>query len=109
MDDTTKTPEQETINEQENVVMNDDGYIASGGKIEEVDLTNKMKDSYINYAMSVIVSRAIPEIDGNCVVEPFLLHIVDCIVSGSDVVLLEHGQIEVVHGIPSCDRSTGKV
>ena len=48
MDDTTKTPEQETINEQENVVMNDDGYIASGGKIEEVDLTNKMKDSYIN-------------------------------------------------------------
>ena len=58
MDDTTKTPEQETINEQENVLMNDDGYIASGGKIEEVDLTNKMKDSYINYAMSVIVQRS---------------------------------------------------
>ena len=62
MDDTTKTPEQETINEQENVVMNDDGYIASGGKIEEVDLTNKMKDSYINYAMSVIVQRALPDV-----------------------------------------------
>ena len=55
MDDTTKTPEQETINEQENVVMNDDG-------IEEVDLTNKMKDSYINYAMSVIVQRALPDV-----------------------------------------------
>ena len=62
MDDTTKTPEQETINEQENVMMNDDGYIASGGKIEEVDLTNKMKDSYINYAMSVIVQRALPDV-----------------------------------------------
>ena len=62
MDDTTKTPEQETRNEQENVVMNDDGYIASGGKIEEVDLTNKMKDSYINYAMSVIVQRALPDV-----------------------------------------------
>ena len=58
MDDTTKTPEQETINEQENVMMNDD----SGGKIEEVDLTNKMKDSYINYAMSVIVQRALPDV-----------------------------------------------
>ena len=48
MDDTTKTPEQEKINENAEVMVNDDGYIASGGKIEEVDLTNKMKDSYIN-------------------------------------------------------------
>ena len=32
------------------------------GKIEEVDLTNKMKDSYINYAMSVIVQRALPDV-----------------------------------------------
>ncbi|MBQ6912861.1 MAG: DNA gyrase subunit A, partial [Acidaminococcaceae bacterium] len=43
-------------------MVNDDGYIASGGKIEEVDLTNKMKDSYINYAMSVIVQRALPDV-----------------------------------------------
>ena len=62
MDDTTKTPEQENINEQTDDVVNDDGYIASGGKIEEVDLTNKMKDSYINYAMSVIVQRALPDV-----------------------------------------------
>ena len=62
MDDTTKNPEQENINEQIDVVVNDDGYIASGGKIEEVDLTNKMKDSYINYAMSVIVQRALPDV-----------------------------------------------
>ena len=62
MDDTTKTPEQGSINEQTDAVVNDDGYIASGGKIEEVDLTNKMKDSYINYAMSVIVQRALPDV-----------------------------------------------
>ena len=62
MDDTTKNPEQEKINENPEVIVNDDGYIASGGKIEEVDLTNKMKDSYINYAMSVIVQRALPDV-----------------------------------------------
>ena len=62
MDDTTKTPDQETMQEQNEGMINDDGYIANGGKIEEVDLTNKMKDSYINYAMSVIVQRALPDV-----------------------------------------------
>ena len=62
MDETTKTPEQETVNGQADGTVNADGYIASGGKIEEVDLTNKMKDSYINYAMSVIVQRALPDV-----------------------------------------------
>ena len=62
MDETTKTPEQEAVNGQADGTVNDDGYIASGGKIEEVDLTNKMKDSYINYAMSVIVQRALPDV-----------------------------------------------
>ncbi|OUP00897.1 DNA gyrase subunit A [Sellimonas sp.] len=31
-------------------------------KVEEVDLEKKMKDSYINYAMSVIASRALPDV-----------------------------------------------
>ena len=62
MDDTTKNPEQEEMKENNDGLINDDGYIASGGKIEEVDLTNKMKDSYINYAMSVIVQRALPDV-----------------------------------------------
>jgi len=62
VDDTTKTPDQETMQEQNEGMINDDGYIANGGKIEEVDLTNKMKDSYINYAMSVIVQRALPDV-----------------------------------------------
>ena len=62
MDDMTKNPNQENVTENNEGLINDDGYIASGGKIEEVDLTNKMKDSYINYAMSVIVQRALPDV-----------------------------------------------
>lgn len=62
MDDMTKNPDQENVIENNEGLINDDGYIASGGKIEEVDLTNKMKDSYINYAMSVIVQRALPDV-----------------------------------------------
>ncbi|MBQ9256651.1 MAG: DNA gyrase subunit A [Acidaminococcaceae bacterium] len=58
----TKNPDQENVSENNEGLINDDGYIASGGKIEEVDLTNKMKDSYINYAMSVIVQRALPDV-----------------------------------------------
>jgi len=58
----TKNPDQENVIENNEGLINDDGYIASGGKIEEVDLTNKMKDSYINYAMSVIVQRALPDV-----------------------------------------------
>ena len=62
MDDMTKNPDQENVTENNEGLINDDGYIASGGKIEEVDLTNKMKDSYINYAMSVIVQRVLPDV-----------------------------------------------
>ena len=62
MDDMTKNPDQENVTENNEGLINDDGYIAFGGKIEEVDLTNKMKDSYINYAMSVIVQRALPDV-----------------------------------------------
>lgn len=38
------------------------GDPASGGKIVSVDLQNEMKKSFIDYAMSVIVSRAIPDV-----------------------------------------------
>lgn len=30
------------------------------GKLQPVDITAEMKKSYLNYAMSVIVSRALP-------------------------------------------------
>ena len=48
--------------------MNDDIFDkpseAEIDKIHEVDLKEKMETFYIDYAMSVIVSRALPEIDG---------------------------------------------
>ena len=31
-------------------------------KIEDVDLKKKMEDTYIDYAMSVIASRALPDV-----------------------------------------------
>ena len=31
-------------------------------KVEEIDLEKKMKESYIDYAMSVIASRALPDV-----------------------------------------------
>ena len=32
------------------------------GKIKDIDLSNEMKTSFLNYAMSVIVSRALPDV-----------------------------------------------
>ena len=44
-------------------------------KIEEVDLKKKMEDSYIDYAMSVIASRALPDVrDGLKPVQRRILH-----------------------------------
>ena len=32
------------------------------GKIEPIEITSEMKRSYLDYAMSVIVSRALPDV-----------------------------------------------
>ena len=34
----------------------------SGGKISEISIGDEMKQSFIDYAMSVIVSRALPDV-----------------------------------------------
>ncbi|HWP32877.1 MAG TPA: DNA gyrase subunit A, partial [Solirubrobacterales bacterium] len=34
----------------------------TGGRIEERELTNEMRSSYLDYAMSVIVGRALPDV-----------------------------------------------
>lgn len=39
-------------------------YIEGSGKIVETDVVQTLEDNYMPYAMSVIVSRALPEIDG---------------------------------------------
>lgn len=41
-----------------------DAYISGAGKIVEQQITNTLESNYMPYAMSVIISRAIPEIDG---------------------------------------------
>lgn len=41
-----------------------DTYIAGGGTVAEESITDTLEKNYMPYAMSVIVSRAFPEIDG---------------------------------------------
>src|SRR5919106_163879 len=40
----------------------DSGLAALTGRIEERELTNEMRSSYLDYAMSVIVGRALPDV-----------------------------------------------
>ena len=40
------------------------GYIAGAGEVVEQRITDTLEKNYMPYAMSVIMSRAIPEIDG---------------------------------------------
>ena len=39
-------------------------YIEGSGKVDETDIVTTLEENYMPYAMSVIVSRALPEIDG---------------------------------------------
>lgn len=41
-----------------------DAYIAGAGVVEEEKITATLEKNYMPYAMSVIISRALPEIDG---------------------------------------------
>ena len=39
-------------------------HISGAGQVEQQDITDTLRENYMPYAMSVIMSRAIPEIDG---------------------------------------------
>ena len=39
-------------------------HIAGAGEVEQQAITDTLRENYMPYAMSVIMSRAIPEIDG---------------------------------------------
>ena len=39
-------------------------YIEGAGKVEQKNIVDTLEENYMPYAMSVIVSRALPEIDG---------------------------------------------
>ena len=49
---------------KESVKPNINAYIAGAGLTVEQPITETLETNYMPYAMSVIVSRAIPEIDG---------------------------------------------
>ena len=36
--------------------------VTPAGRIEKINIEDHMKESYINYSMSVIVSRALPDV-----------------------------------------------
>ena len=42
----------------------DNAHIAGAGEVEQQRITDTLRENYMPYAMSVIMSRAIPEIDG---------------------------------------------
>ncbi len=61
-DETPETPETENdIETTESAVTTDKGE-HNHGKIEQIDLQAEMKRSYLDYAMSVIVGRALPDV-----------------------------------------------
>ena len=51
-------------------------YIAGAGVVEEEKITDTLEKNYMPYAMSVIISRALPEIDG---FKPSRCHFIICV------------------------------
>ena len=52
--------------EKNNIINPEDvgAYISGAGKIVSQPITSTLETNFMPYAMSVIISRAIPEIDG---------------------------------------------
>lgn len=57
MSDEKQTPETESATQHD-----PNGEIPIGGKVDQVDIEVEMQRSYLDYAMSVIVGRALPEV-----------------------------------------------
>ncbi len=56
-------PEQETIPVEEGIERTDlQAALARGERVVEVQIDNQMKEAYLDYAMSVIVGRALPDV-----------------------------------------------
>ena len=53
-----KTPKQPSVKPRSNA------YIEGSGTVVDMDIATTLEENYMPYAMSVIVSRALPEIDG---------------------------------------------
>lgn len=57
-------PKKSKKNEKKNTPTIPNAYIAGSGIVAEEHITDTLEKNYMPYAMSVIVSRALPEIDG---------------------------------------------
>ncbi len=57
-------PRKKKTQEPKRPVSNIDAYIAGAGQVVDEPITQTLEKNYMPYAMSVIVSRAFPEIDG---------------------------------------------
>ena len=57
-------PRKKTLQEKPKNKNKANAYIAGAGTVVEQEITSTLKTNFMPYAMSVIVSRAIPEIDG---------------------------------------------
>ncbi len=57
-------PRKKKETEQKSKKPNSNAYIAGAGTVVESLVTDTLKSNFMPYAMSVIISRAIPEIDG---------------------------------------------
>ena len=62
MSDETPTPESTPESADVLPGVNADGTLGHHGRIEPVDLQTEMQRSYLDYSMSVIVSRALPDV-----------------------------------------------
>lgn len=59
----TKKTKKDTVNEAKKGLPSN-AHIAGAGQVEHQLITDTLRENYMPYAMSVIMSRAIPEIDG---------------------------------------------
>ena len=88
MDKNTDKEKDELFETQPQIIENSDDNVIDGhhyGGVKEVDLSRKMKESFLSYAMSVIIARALPDVrDGMKPVHRRILYAMDVLGVDSD-------------------------
>ena len=88
MDKNTDKEKDELFETQPQIIENSDDNVIAGhhyGGVKEVDLSRKMKESFLSYAMSVIIARALPDVrDGMKPVHRRILYAMDVLGVDSD-------------------------
>jgi len=62
MSETPETPSQPPVNPQQPIQAPDEVPIPTMGKIQDLAIDQELSDSYLTYAMSTIVDRALPDV-----------------------------------------------